>query len=363
MITTLEFFNELKEKISFLDIEKKILDVKIELPELQIKTLKDLFISWSKYLPEELVKGLIVDVLKKPNSENGKVYEALVYAWLDRHSIRYLPQVHIDQNNCFKASKQGYDADGIIEENGLIFDVKQFGLTLPHIETLRRKLQEELPEEFYLTISGGRNISVQDIKTHFLEKTKDIAQCIMNEKSKLHTDYLYRDRKFGLEFRAYSKENTDLFTSISEFDLFEWAENNEFYFMYHASQFCTNSPYILFCPYDEQLASMFSTEDRERLFWTFRALCRRIFMNLTKMDDRGITDFDRKAKNGISVATAAKKISAIIFLDVTEEFDYQNCRMFVFQNPNADCKIPRYQMDSLFRYAGATIDDFRFDNY
>ena len=86
-------------------------------------------------------------------------------------------------------------------------------------------------------------------------------------------------------------------------------------------------------------------------------------MNLTKMDERRIIDFDRKAQNDISVATAAKKISAIVFMDVSNDFDYQNCRMFVFQNPNADYKIPRYQIDSLFRYAGATIEDFIFDNY
>lgn len=362
MRTTLEFFDSLKESIPFLD-RVKIKDIPIELSESQINTLRNLFVSWSERLPEKVVKRLIIDVLKQSNIEKGKVYEALIYAWLERHGIRYSPQVHIEQNDCFKASKQGYDADGIIEENGLIFDVKKFGITLPHIETLRRKLQAELPDKFYLTISGGKNVSARDIQEHFLEKVKDIARNIMDEKNKLHKDYLYYDKKFGLEFRAYNREDRSVFTSISEFDFFEWAENNEFYFIYHASQFCTTSPYILFCPYDKRLAPMFSNEDKNLPFWAFRTLCRRVFMNLTKMDKRKITDFDGNAQNGISVATAAKKISAIIFLDVSEDFDNQNCRIFVFQNPNADCKIPKYQINSLFRNAGATIEDFRFDNY
>lgn len=133
---------------------------------------------------------------------------------------------------------------------------------MPHIGTLRRKLQAELPKEYYLTISGGENISVRDLKIHFLEKAKDVAQSILDEKNKLNKDYLYREKKFGLKFRAYNREEAFFFTAISEFDFFEWAENNEFYFMYHASQFCTTSPYILFCPYDERLASIFSTGDK-----------------------------------------------------------------------------------------------------
>lgn len=88
-------------------------------------------------------KNLIVDVLQKPNGENGKVYEAHVYAWLEKHYICYTSQVHIKQANCFKESNQGYDADGIIENN-VIFDVKQFGPALPHIETLRRKIQAKI---------------------------------------------------------------------------------------------------------------------------------------------------------------------------------------------------------------------------
>lgn len=86
-------------------------------------------------------------------------------------------------------------------------------------------------------------------------------------------------------------------------------------------------------------------------------------MNLTKLENRKIIEFDGKAQKDISVATAAKKISAIIFIDVSYDFNYSNCRMFVFQNPNADLKIPLHQIKSLFGYAGAAIEDFEYDNY
>lgn len=362
MTTAPEFYNDLRREISFLD-EIRIENHAIRLLEPQKAMLFELFLAISKRVDEKIVKKLIVDVLQKPNTENGKVYEALVYAWLEKHGIQYEPQPHVDQEYCFKVSSQGYEADGIIKENNIIFDVKQFGLTLPHIEILRKKLQDKLPEEYYLTISGGRNISAKDLQTDFLEKVDDIAKCIMNKSNRNHTDFIFRENKYGLEFRAWNRKENSIFTSISEFDLYEWAENNEFYFMHHASQFCINSPYILFCPFDKQLAPLFSSEDDKFAFLSFRALCRRIFINLVKMENRKISDFDGKARNDVSVATAVKKISAIVFIDVSEDFDYQHCRTFVFQNPNADYKISRYQMDTLFRYAGATIDDFRYDNY
>lgn len=50
-----------------------------------------------------------------------------------------------------------------------------------------------------------------------------------------------------------------------------------------------------------------------------------------------------------------------------QEFDYQHCRVFAFQNPNADHKIAKHCYNTLFTYNGAKIDDFinslREDNW
>ena len=360
MLTALEFYDKLREECLFVgDEEKRILNDPIRLLEPQIEMLHGLFLSWKRRISPEIQKSLIVDVLRKPNSENGKVYEALVYAWLEKHrGICYTPQVHVRQQDCFKASDKGYYADGKIDDN-IIFDIKQFGLSVPHIETLRRKSQAKIPEDYYLTISGAGNISTKDLQSHFLEKTDELIAYIMNEKNKIYTDFLYRDPKFGLEFRLWNCKNPSVYMVASKFDYYKWAENNEFYFMYHASQFCINSPYILFCPYDKKLAPIFSNADKDFKFWAFRAFCRRIFMNLTKMEERKIKDYDGKARNDVSVATAARKISAIAFIDVSDD----NCHTSVFLNPNADNKIPRHQIDNLFTYADAKIETFEHDNY
>lgn len=362
MCNTKEFYEKIKLNVPQIEC-KNIVDIKICLPSEQLKMLEKLFITWGKDDMNAEVENLLNDILKQPNNQNGKVYEALVYAWLSGHSIQYKPQFHVNTEDCFKRTDAGYDADGKITENNIVFDIKQFGVTLPQIETLRKKLQSLMPNEYYLTIGGGKNISTRDIKKDFLEKINEMVKTIMDSKNKIHTDYIYHDKKYGLEFRAWDTKTNSLFTSISEFDPYEWAENNEFYFMYHASQFCLNTPYIIFCPFDKNIASIFSNKDNDVTVTALRALCRRIFMNLLKMENRKISEFDGKAKQNISVSIASRKISAIVFVDVNEEYDYNHCRTFVFQNPNADYKIPRYQIDSLFRYAGAYVEDFRFDNY
>lgn len=364
MCKVLDYYNKWEKEICIGKKNVKTTNNEfVELPVDQMQMLDSLFYSKNGCISEKIKKNLIKDILKKPNQDNGKVYEALIYYWLEKYNINYKPQVHIEPEGCFKLSNKGYEADGKIEENNVIFDVKQFGITLPHIERLRRKLQSMIPENYYLIISGGKNISTKELQSNFLEKPNELLKSIMNEGNKTSTDFIYQDSKYGLEFHIYDNTKSRKIFSISEFDPYEWAENNQFYFIYHASQFCVNSPYILFCPYDKKLMPDFFRNDQRLLFLSFRTLCRRIFMNLTKMKEKMIDEFDGKAQKNISVSTATKKISAIVFIDVSEDFDYKKFKLFVFQNPNADYKIPRYQINNIFRNVGAHIDTFEHDNY
>lgn len=86
-------------------------------------------------------------------------------------------------------------------------------------------------------------------------------------------------------------------------------------------------------------------------------------MGLTKVEKKLWEECDGKAKKNVTIAEAAKKISAIAFLDVTTEWDYNNNRMWVFCNPNADYELKKYKVDTLFRNFGAYVEDFRYDNY
>lgn len=77
-------------------------------------------------------------------------------------------------------------------------------------------------------------------------------------------------------------------------------------------------------------------------YWQLRFLCRRIFMDFKDEQSVKLCKFDHKAQNDISIFDAAKKISAIAFINFIDE----NPQVIGFINPNADKKI---SMDVFYR--------------
>ena len=149
IVSTKDFENYINSKIDGLNFEVSK-NKPIEIQPEQIEMLCKLFQNKSTEWSYDFIKVLLNDILKKPTSYNGKVYEALVYSWLDNHSVRFKPQENVLSKDCLKA--HDYEADGIIDDN-IYFDVKQFGITLPHLDTLKRKLQEKIPEPYFVTVS------------------------------------------------------------------------------------------------------------------------------------------------------------------------------------------------------------------
>lgn len=335
----------------------KISEQNIHLYESQIEAIISLLTFFCQNNEEIFAQELFQDIIKEPQPSNGKIYEALAYSWLHQNNISFTPQPKIAESDCLK--KHGYCADGKIEN--VIFDIKQFGIGYPHIETLRNKIQEKIPD-CYIGIGGNKSISFKDV-SKLLERIDDIVKELHSDKTKIYTDHIYKIDDLGIEIRSYSRGNRLIISSISEFDIYEWAQNNETYFLKHGSQFCANDPYVIFCPFDKQINLNFAHMDASRVSLYLRPLCRRIFMNLTKMDNKFLREYDGKAKNDVTVAFAARKISAIVFLDVTEKYSYDNCRAWAYINPNADNKLYNYQISHWFRNANAFVDEYRYDNY
>ena len=88
-----------------------------------------------------------------------------------------------------------------------------------------------------------------------------------------------------------------------------------------------------------------------------------MFVNVSRFSDKMLHDYDGKAVQDISLSVVMRKVSAIIFMDVSQKWSYENCRTWVFVNPNADNPLKSYQIDQWFRQAGACIEDFMYDNY
>ena len=361
-ITIAEFLNKLKTKVPNLVINKCInSDEELCISSNYLTRITNSIIFFAGNSNVEFANTLVNDIMKKPTYKNGKLYEILIYNWFIEKKIIFEPQPFIQKEDCLK--NNSYYADGKISgfDKEVYFDVKNFGITIPHIDTLKEKLNEKIPNVL-ITTGGDLNISYENLEKYALKKIDEIVNALLSEETRNQTMHIYKIPNTGIEVKT-EPISKRIISSISEFNAYEWAEKNEFYFMHHGSQFCINKPYIIICPFDINNLSIFANDDPTRVQLIFRNLCRRVFMNLTKMHELKLNSFDGKAKNQYSVEDAARKISAIVFTDVTNYQDYSNCRMWVYVNPNADNKLQSYQINSWFRDNGAYVDDFRFDNY
>ena len=309
-------------------------------------------------------KTCFKDIVSTPNMDNGKVYEFLAYAFLQDTFTWFKEQVDIESDECLK--KNPYKADGKIS-NSVVFDIKKFGIEFPLYDQFRKMLQDEIDKkysDYHISLTHFGNIDTKVIEKELIGNVKKIVTELMLKKNKIHGDYIHTLNGYNIKIRAHDKQSCSrAICNISENDITQWAKENELYFFSHASQFCCNQPYMLICPFIPKDLHFPNGEGDFETYFAFRLLCRRMFMNLTKQENRFLTEFDGKAKNNITLATAAKKLSAVMFIDISyEEWDYINSKCWVYLNPNADFPIPKHIM-TFFNNIHAHVDSFYYDNY
>ena len=324
-------------------------DVQVYISEICQQRIENILYYFMNNGYQEDAKNLLLGILKNPDMSNGYVNEALVYAWFLEQQIPFQLQCEIDKEDCLK--KHSYKADGMVEN--IVFDIKKFGIGFSHFKTLRENIQEFFPDTL-VTVSGDLNIETKEIEKNLLSKVPNIVKKLRD--NEVHGEYIYEE--LGIEIRVQKSKH--IITS-SDFNEYKWAEKNQYYFMQDGSQFCIKTPYIIICPLDSK--SFLASKKPKEIYAILRPFCRRIFINLLKMKNYKLKTYDGKAKEDVSVADAAKKLSAIVFLDVTKEWGYGKNGMWVFCNPNADNVLPEYKVDILFRQKGACIENFKYDNY
>ncbi len=295
------------------------------------------------------------------NGNEGKLYEILVYEWLGKQGIPFDFQPFIKSSDCLK--KHDYNADGEIE--GCIFDVKMYGITLPNIKRLQDKLNTSCKithPEYYITVSGNFDIPNENLE-YLLSHIPDTLNELFSDDKKIFTDYLYHLSDFQIDIRANSISKKRIITSVSEFNPYKWARDNQFYFFHDSSQFCVNRPYIIICPYDAKLAPHLTIGNPDSMNCAFRSLCRRMFMGMP--DNEYTSSLDDKSVPMVSLKAASKCISAVIFQDVSfaGKNNGENNDTWIFLNPNALNKMPRYAADMFRFHMSAVLEDFSYDLY
>ncbi len=334
-------------------LQSKYEKKKIALLPSQYETLCNYFSDYSDYKKE-----VFTDISSSKNGNEGKLYEALTYAWLEKLGIPFTAQTPIGANECL--NPHGYDADGIIDDF-VVFDVKMFGITQPNISRLQSKLNQlnkKSHEDYLITVSGSIDLSNSKMQ-ELLSSSADLYQNLFLEENKHFTDYWYKIPGTELQLRANYTAGKRIISTVSEFNPYKWAMENQYYFFHDASQFCTDKPFIIICPYDSKTAKQFTGSFSDSTMVAFRSLCRRMFLGMP--NDVEIHEYDESCLPLISVRAASQCISAVVFQDISMYSDSDDT--WVFINPNARNMVPGYIVDQFRYHAQSMVDDFRYDSY
>lgn len=342
------------------ELSPKYENKKITLLTSQYEALCQYFSNFSEYK-----KTVLCELASSKTGNDGKLYEALTYAWLEKQGIPFIPQVKIKAGECLNPN--GYEADGIIAYNKeinddtVVFDVKMFGITHQNIDLLQsklNKLNKGHHEDFFITVSGSIDLSNSKMQK-LLSSTAALYQTLFLDENKHFTDYWFKVPGTELEIRAHYSASKEIINTVSDFNPFRWARENQFYFFHDASQFCTDKPFIILCPYDIKTARHFTSSFYDTTMVAFRSLCRRMFLGMP--DNIDVCEYDEKCPQLISLRAASQCISAVVFQDISMNND--NDDTWIFINPNARNKIPNYVIDQFRYHLQSMSDDFSYDIY
>lgn len=192
-----------------------------------------------------------------------------------------------------------------------------------------------------------------------LSRVPELLTKLFNEQNKTFTDFIYKLPEYQLEVRAHNTSKTNIISSVSEFNPYKWAMENQFYFFHHASQFCVDKPYIIICPYDSKTAKHLASGSPESLSTSLRALCRRMFIGMP--EDKYISTYDDKSIPMVTLAEASKCISAVIFQDISMSSTDDDT--WLYANPNAKNKLPKYISNYFKLHNYSMYEDYIYDTY
>ena len=282
------------------------------------------------------------------------------------------------------------------DELNCLTDQKDKKCKLDQVKLIDQYIERMLQEmtnglwNYSVYIEGVHNASINELQEFGLEKVEQISNEIvdniwndrMEKWNKIDNWNSNNDiikygnllfckqiKELGLEIKVYSprssKYNGGMIGIISQCNPYEWAKNNESYFIKDCSQFVINKPYFLICAYDKNTSGLF-LHDSKKNDQYFRPLCRRVFMNLNKKTDQDTAkSYDGKARKGVTTAEVSKKLTGIIFLDISNITDSEvySTSAWVYLNPNADNELKSYEKNKFQLIGGAQLDDFEYDNY
>jgi len=290
----------------------------------------------------------LVRTLTNQRSFYGSYCELRAYGWLHRQGVNFHTQIPL--TNVDVLNPNGCKIDGRINKPLIYFDIKAFGFQEYVTERFRSSLEERLPG-MTVTIDGSMDLDVTDISEHAFRTIESLATSMKNGGTHQISQ---------LNWTIHVKRSQSVSSSIQEINPYCLAKENRYYPFRSARQFTRNDAFLLVFPYSTAFNRWMGQDFVGSTEITLRSLARRAFMQMCH-DQTSASKFDKSVANNVTVADAAKLLSALLFIDLDKE-----TTGWLFLNPRATHRLTKYHMDQIFGFLwphSLVFDDFGYDNY
>lgn len=291
---------------------------------------------------ENAVRNLLTD-----RHFYGSFCELGAYDWLERNNAPHTAQVALGSQDVINPN--GCTIDGRFRNYEAYFDIKGFGMQAYLMDLFKQRLQPFVPG-LTILIDGPLDVAVKDIETYAFGAIGQL-------KAKLSVGSTHQILKLGWSIKVATPQRV----TISEHtnDPYVFAEENRYYPFKTSRQFTRKAPFFLVFPYSSQFNSMLASNIFDMTDIALRALARRVFIQLTS-DKTLLHKHDSQTSPGLTVADAAKLVSALLFINLDNE------GAWLFLNPRAEHKLTKYHIEQVFDFTIPVqmgIEDFLHDNY
>jgi hypothetical protein len=283
----------------------------------------------------------------------GAFGELFVYDWLVRAGLQAEMQIQLPARDVLCGN--GSELDGVFDLYGsqIYFDIKSFGMTQKVVETLKSKLEDQLP---------GMTVHIEESWDLPIKTFQDMIAKAPLIATTLKEINLYREGLVSI--RAEPKKPVSISSRTS--DPYLLAQENATYPLRYAHKFTRNEPFILIFVIHPWLGGLDLSHNFANGTSIFtRSLARRAFLQF-RTDVRPIRTLASQVLDSTTIANSSCLLSGLLFLNSWPQDTNNELSSWFYANPLAKHSINMRHLYSALQESQVqlpSIEGFQHDIY
>jgi hypothetical protein len=332
------------------------------------------------------IKSIAINIAQKSGYKWSGAYSELVALdfWIrfqELQDIKFINQYKVDYFHSSIAKQIGkqtidIDISFTLQCTKIFMDVKSYIPT--HYEITDRIIELVQKKEKYNNVfiglenlDGGNYL---ETKKYLVQEIKNSAiitniQLAIDQKQRQYRHKLNNGNEYLFRIEYPNEDGQILLITIDFLEPYRQANNNKYKFIEYYNKLLIDVPsYLLFVRNTWWDRELNNSIDFQKTY--YRAVTRRVFMELTKDNTRAEEIFEDIPNSNLTISYIAQKITGIIFIEDNSilKTGKDLYKTYIYLNPNAtNKKMNRNDFEILQWTSNAiqpdVIEDFEYDNY